>query len=270
MPLTFSFTSRSWFLPSSFCGTKPSAYWWCSSSMTRSNLPTDRRRGQLEVAAAGRRRDLRHALVGLLHRTPPLRHHAASAERLPRSADCCSIGASAFHADGVDHDVVVLGALHHVLHRLGVAAEVERLVDAVTQREDDAAALLEQQLVDRAVDRIPQRRRPIALQVAAQHLEQRLAVRREVVGLDDDVFAEVADAEPPRRSMPLDERFRGADLQPEFGFMLPLRSSSMMPVIGWTSLEKTCQFLPCRCRRLSKLSRVRSGASRPCESVTVA
>ena len=121
----------------------------------------------------------------------------------------------AFHADGVDHDVVVLGALHLVLHGLGVAAEVERLVDSITQREDDAAALLEQELVDRPVDRVPQRRRPVSLQIAVQHLEQRIAVRREVVRLDDDVFAEVADAEPILREHAVDERFRGADLQLE-------------------------------------------------------
>src|SRR6266581_3849980 len=105
-------------------------------------------RGQLEVAAAGRRRDLRHALVGLLHRglVAPLRRDPASAEALRRAL--LRHRRQPFHADGVDHDVVVLSALHLVLHGLGVAAEVERLVDTITQRENDAAALLEQELVD--------------------------------------------------------------------------------------------------------------------------
>jgi len=55
---------------------------------------------------------------------------------------------------------------------LRAAAEVERLVHAVTECEDHAAALLEQELVDRPVDRVPQRRRAVSLQIAAQESGQ--------------------------------------------------------------------------------------------------
>jgi len=58
-------------------------------------------------------------------------------------------------------------------------------------------------------------------------------------GLEDDVFAEVADAEPIFLEHSADECVRGANLQLRFGFMLPLRSSSRIPVIGWMSFEKT-------------------------------
>src|SRR5713101_6618849 len=57
------------------------------------------RRGQLEVAAAGRRRDLRHSLVWLLHRglVAPLRHDPASAEAWRRAL--LRHRRQAFHAD---------------------------------------------------------------------------------------------------------------------------------------------------------------------------
>ena len=122
------------------------------------------------------------------------------------------------------------------------------------------------ELVHRAVDRVPQRCRPIFLQVAMQRLEQRIAVRRDVVRLDDDVLAEVPDAESIVGQHAVDERSAARTSSSKFGFMLPLRSSSMMAVIGWISFEKTVSSCFTPLSSTSKLSRVRSGANNRQES----
>jgi hypothetical protein len=120
-------------------------------------------------------------------------------------------------ADGVDHHVVLLGALHHVLQRLVVIGELHRRVDAVGEDQNDAAPLLDQQLVDAPVDRVPQRRRPVFLQFRPEDLDQLVAIRRELVGIDLDVLREAADASLVGRQHRLHERFGGPLLELEVG-----------------------------------------------------
>src|SRR5262249_903746 len=96
--------------------------------------------------------------------------------------------------DRIDHDVVLFGALRHVLQRLVVAGEIERSIDTVGEDEHNPPSLLDEQLVDRAVDGIPQWRRPRLLKVLPDDPEQLFAIRGEVVGIDPDFVGEAADA----------------------------------------------------------------------------
>ena len=56
----------------------------------------------------------------------------------------------------------------------------------------------------------------------------------------------------------------------KLAFMLPLRSSSMIRVIGWTSLANRVSGCGLPLSSIVKSSRVRSGTSRPRAPVTVA
>ena len=162
-------------------------------------------RRQFEVAAAGGCCDLRKPFVWLLHlRAAAVSSDAASAEATEAAgthpAAATAVASATRHAvlagkpDRVHHHVLFLGALHHVLERFVVAAEVHRHVDAVGEDEHDATALLEQEFVDAGVDGVPEGRRPFLLQVVPENLQHRLAIRRELRRVDLDVSREAADA----------------------------------------------------------------------------
>src|SRR5258706_570524 len=73
-------------------------------------------------------------------------------------------------ADRVDHHVVFLGALHHVLQRLVVAGEIHRHVDAVGEHQNLPPPLFDEQLVDPAIPPLPQRPRAVFLQPGPPNL----------------------------------------------------------------------------------------------------
>src|SRR6187399_3094496 len=94
---------------------------------------------------------------------------------VPEAAARRSVGGRSVFScetDGVDHHVLFLGALHHVLQRVVRVAEIHRTVHAVGEYEDDAPALLVQESGNPDVHRIPQGCRSLLLELGAEDLEQ--------------------------------------------------------------------------------------------------
>src|SRR4051812_3402367 len=81
--------------------------------------------------------------------------------------------------DGVDHHVLLVGALHHVLEAAVVRTLIHRLVHAVGEHEDHAAALFVEERGNADVDRVPKRGWSFRLQILAKDGEQLFVVARE-------------------------------------------------------------------------------------------
>jgi hypothetical protein len=124
---------------------------------------------------------------------PPGRIPAAAHPAVPGAAVSPEATASG-ETDRVDHHVLFLGALHHVLQRSIVVAEVHRTVDAVGEDQDHAASPLVEQRRDADIDRIPERGGPFGLEIGAEDAEHLVTARREVLRVELNPIGKAADA----------------------------------------------------------------------------